>query len=465
VDDESNIRKFLIRSLEREGYEAKSVSSGEEATALLEKERPDLMLLDLCLPDADGMEMLSKLHKRDPELPIIIITAFGEVKLAVEAIKAGASDFVVKPFDFVTIQRSIEKALKLLEMREDLDALKSVWERGQYMGLIGHSPVMKDLFRTLKRIGTSSSTTVLITGETGAGKEVAARAIHQNSDRKGKAFVAVNCATLDDQLLESELFGHTRGAFTDAKTNKPGLFEVADGGTLFLDEIGEMDLRLQAKLLRALEEKTFRRVGGTRDINVDVRLLAATNVHLEERVKEGIFREDLFYRLSVIPVRVPPLRERKGDVLLLADTFLKRYNHEFSRNILGITDEAKEILQIYPWPGNVRELRNVMERMVLLEESNWIGVGSLPVAISRFQRKEYTPRNRGPLEGFRTAKEKMVESFEKSYLEELLAACDGNVTQAARIADMDRSSLQRLFRKYGIVSRSFRKLPESVQAV
>jgi DNA-binding NtrC family response regulator len=457
TDDESNIRKFLAKSLEREGYEARTAATGKEALGALEKERPDLLVLDVQLPDANGMEILADLRRRDPDLPIIIITAYGEIKMAVEAIQAGASDFVVKPFDFDTLHRSIDKALKILDMKENLNALKSVWERGQYMGLIGKSAVMQDLFRTLKRIGTSSSATILVMGETGSGKEVAARAIHENSERKDAPFVAVNCATLDDNLLESELFGHTRGAFTDAKVNKPGLFEVADGGTLFLDEIGEMDLRLQAKLLRALEDKTFRRVGGTRDIHVDVRVIAATNVSLEKKVQEGTFRDDLFYRLSVIPVHVPPLRERGPDVLLLAETFINRYNHEFSRNVLGFTDEAKQALLSYSWPGNVRELRNIIERMLLLEEKEILDFDSLPDAIARSRPRKSVSTGSSPPHPFRKEKEETVRQFERDYLENLLRNCEGNVTRAAEIAEMDRSSLQRLLRKYHLQARFYRK--------
>jgi DNA-binding NtrC family response regulator len=460
VDDEENIRKFLAKSLRREKYDVRLAGSEAEASAVLERERPDLIVLDVRLPDANGMEMLRSLRRRDPDLPIIIITAYGEIKMAVEAMRDGAFDFVTKPFDFNTLHRSIEKAIQIVSMREELTALKSVWERGQYMGLIGQSPVMMDLFRTIERIGTSASTTVLITGETGSGKEVVARAIHEKSDRCDSPFVAINCATLDDHLLESELFGHIRGAFTDAKTNKPGLFEVADRGTIFLDEIGEMDLRLQAKLLRVLEDKTFRRVGGTRDIQVDVRVIAASNVSLEDRVREGRFREDLFYRLSVIPVRVPPLRERGDDVVLLGETFLKRYTHEFSRSILGFTQEAKDALISYRWPGNVRELRNMVERMVLLEEKEVIDLASLPPAMGKVRPQIIDLPEGLSLEPFHSAKNRIIGGFEREYLEALLRASGGNVTQAAAIAEIDRSSLQRLFRKYGLSSQAFRSVPE-----
>jgi DNA-binding NtrC family response regulator len=457
VDDEDNIRKFLAKSLQRTGYEVRLAGTGAEACAILDRERPDLVVLDVRLPDANGLEMLTNLRRRDPDLPVIIITAYGEIRMAVEAMREGAFDFVAKPFDFNTLHRGIEKALQIVSMREELTALKSVWERGQYMGLVGQSPVMKELFRTIERIGTSSSTTVLITGETGSGKEVVARAIHEKSERAEAPFVAVNCATLDDHLLESELFGHIRGAFTDAKSNKPGLFEVADRGTLFLDEIAEMDLRLQAKLLRVLEDKTFRRVGGTRDIQVDVRVIAATNVSLEDRVREGRFREDLFYRLSVIPVRVPPLRERGEDVLLLAEVFLKRYTHEFSRNTLGFSPPAKEALGAYRWPGNVRELRNAVERMVLLEEKDIIEVSSLPIPLAKGRASRPAAGKEAPLEPFNLVKSRLIEEFEKEYLTHLLRLCEGNVTRAADQAELDRSSLQRLFRKHGLSSQSFRK--------
>lgn len=456
VDDEENIRKFLAKSLQREKFEVRAAGNGAEAYHQFEKERPDLVVLDVRLPDTNGIEILRNLRRRDADLPIIIVTAFGEIRLAVEAMREGAFDFVAKPFDFNTLLRSIEKALQILTMKEELTALRSVWERGQYMGLIGQSPIMMDLFRTIERIGKSSSTTILISGETGSGKEVVARAIHEKSERAEAPFVAVNCATLDDHLLESELFGHIRGAFTDAKSNKPGLFEVADHGTLFLDEIAEMDLRLQAKLLRVLEDKTFRRVGGTRDIQVDVRVIAASNVSLMERVRNNRFREDLYYRLSVIPVHVPPLRERGDDVLVLADTFLKRYNHEFSRNIVTFSNDAKEAFLSYHWPGNVRELRNAVERMVLLEDKEIIDKDSLPEGILRARKTravEISGENIGP---FVTTKSQFIDSFEKQYLDSLLRACQGNVTRAATVADMDRSSFQRLLRKHSLSSESYR---------
>ena len=461
IDDEENIRKFLRKTLERAGFETRAAGSASEALSSLERERSDLVVLDVRLPDANGLDLMNDIRRMDPDLPIIIITAHGEIKMAVEAMREGAFDFVAKPFDFETIHRSIEKALQMRAMKEELDALKSAWERGQYMGLVGQSNVMKDLFRTIERIGSSASTTILITGETGSGKEMVARAIYEKSDRGSAPFVAINCATLDGHLLESELFGHVRGAFTDAKANKPGLFEVADGGTLFLDEIGVMDQRLQAKLLRVLEDKTFRRVGGTRDIQVDVRVIAATNVSIEKRVSDGEFREDLFYRLSVIPIAVPPLRERGEDVMLLAETFLKRYTHEFSRKVLGFTDQAEEALLAYHWPGNVRELRNVLERTILLEDKEVIDVSSLPVAIG----KASPPRDSFPrgffVEPFKKAKTRVVGHFEREYLEKLLDYCEGNVTQAAAVADMDRSSLQRLFRKHGVLSRNYCKSLES----
>lgn len=457
VDDEENIRKFLAKSLQREKFEVRVAGNGAEAFHQFEKERPDLVVLDVRLPDTNGIEILRNLRRRDPDLPIIIVTAFGEIRMAVEAMREGAFDFVAKPFDFNTLLRSIEKALQILSMKEELTALRSVWERGQYMGLIGQSAVMMDLFRTIERIGKSSSTTILISGETGSGKEVVARTIHEKSERADAPFVAVNCATLDDHLLESELFGHIRGAFTDAKTNKPGLFEVADHGTLFLDEIAEMDLRLQAKLLRVLEDKTFRRVGGTRDIQVDVRVVAASNVSLMERVRNNRFREDLFYRLSVIPVHVPPLRERGDDVMVLADTFLKRYNHEFSRNIVAFSKEVQEAFLAYHWPGNVRELRNAVERMVLLEDKGIIDKDALPEGMLRANKRQTVNIKEEAIRPFTETKTHFIDSFEKQYLDTLLKACQGNVTRAATVAEMDRSSFQRLLRKHNLYSDSYRR--------
>ncbi len=455
VDDEENIRKFLPRSFAREGHDVLAAGSAGEAREVIAQHGvPDAVILDVRLPDASGLDLLRELKQSHGELIVIMITAFGEVEDSVNAIKNGAYDYVQKPFDFAEINRRVKNALEKLDLRDQVERLQAGSGPG-YAGLIGESPSMREVVRVIERVAQSATTTVLITGETGTGKELVARAVHDRSSRGKGPFLAVNCTTLSENLLESELFGHERGAFTDAKTTKHGLFEVARGGTVFLDEISEMDVKLQSRILRVLENRTFRMVGGTKDIATDVRIVAATNRALEELVKSGQFREDLYFRLRVVPIHVPPLRERGNDILLLAQFFLHKFTRELSRKVKGFTDTAREALLRYPWPGNVRELRNAVEHSVLLTDAEEIGVADLNPEIAR-DTGGLPPLPAEDLPIFRDAKEAALSRFEQKYLVDILAHHRGNVSRAAAAAGLDRSSLQRLLRKHNIQSDEFR---------
>ncbi len=454
---------WLREELRSWGLLVRSANSVDQLRTSVSTEPTDIVLLDTALSPDGWPELLDELHQVRHALAIVVASASPDVRTAVEAMRRGAFDYVQKPYDLSELQVILNRAVGLAKMHRELEALR----RGQVKcaGLLGVSPAMAQVFAVVEKIARSPYTTVLITGESGTGKELVARAIHNASEGVSGPFVAISCTAFQETLLESELFGHERGAFTDARERKLGLFEVADGGTLFLDEIGDMDLKVQGKLLRALEEKAIRRVGGTQAIRINVRVIAATNRDLEHLVREGRFREDLYYRLRVVPIHLPPLRERVEDIPLLANEFLREFATQFGKAMQGFTPQAMEVLTSYPWPGNVRELRNVIERIVLLEECQWIDVPNLPRELlahtGHASPREPLP---GPLSDqalwrlpYREAKGRIIEDFERRYLIGLLHAHQGNVTRAAAAAGIPRGSLQRLLRKHGLRSETFRR--------
>jgi DNA-binding NtrC family response regulator len=440
VDDEPLVRWSLRERLAADGHAIVEAGTAAEALAQLTSDI-DLALLDFRLPDQDGLAVLRQIKERAPDTLVILMTAFSTVENAVEAMKLGAYHYVNKPFNLDEVAILVTQALETSQLRREIRALRSGQGREySFDAIIGASPAMQQVKSLLARIAASRASTVLLTGETGTGKDLAAKAIHFNSDRAARAFVNITCSALPEQLLESELFGHERGAFTDARQQKRGLFESADGGTVFLDEIGEMTGALQAKLLRFLEEKTFKRVGGLTDIRVDVRVIAATNRDLEHEVIEGKFREDLFYRLQVMPVRLPPLRERRGDIPLLAAYYIDRYNREFRKRVRGLTPAAATLLDQYQWPGNVRELRNAIERAMLLVDRPLLE----PDDFTTLTRTVAATQFKLPPEGL------SLEEVERQLLVQALERAGGNQTQAAQLLGINRDQVRYRIEKFGL---------------
>jgi DNA-binding NtrC family response regulator len=373
IDDQESLRHFLERAMSDAGHDVRSAGTGQDALRLFHEQAPDLVLTDLKLPDISGIELLTRFKSETPEMPVILMTAFGEIRNAVEAMKHGAYDYLTKPVNLEQVTLVVDKALESARMWRELEHHRRQERERFFREFVrGTAPSILQVYDTIEKVAGSETTTVLITGESGTGKQVVAKLLHAQSPRADKPFLEINCAAIPSELLESELFGHERGAFTDARTQKQGLMEMADGGTLFLDEVGEMTLKLQAKLLTVLENRSFRRVGGTRDIKVSVRIVGATNQDLEELVRKGAFREDLYYRLMVVPVRMPALRERREDIPLLARQFILEFAKSFHKGFRRIAPEAERKMVEYPWPGNIRELRNVCERTVLLEDGETV---------------------------------------------------------------------------------------------
>jgi len=466
VDDEELLVKSCSRLLEQEGYQVVTAYRGRDALELARRHHPDIVLADLMLPDMDGMELLREVRQLDRQTLVIMITGFATVDSSIEAIRAGAYDYIPKPFTATQLQILVGRAANQVRLVRDNERLRGeLRERYSLENIIGVSEAMQRVFALVLRVA-STDASVFISGESGTGKELIARSIHQHSPRAEQPFVAVNCAAFPENLLESELFGHEKGAFTGALTQKRGLMEVASGGTFFLDEICEMDLELQAKLLRVLQERKIRRVGGEVEIPIDIRVIAATNRDPEEAVEEGVLRRDLYFRLNVVPIRVPPLRARREDIPLLAEHFLRRYAEKYGRDgatPLRLSPDAMRALMAHSWPGNVRELQNLMERIVSLAvPGQEITAADLPDKLSSLG----TPASPAVDidQPFHEAKEKAIEAFERAYLEALLARHGGNISEAARHAGIDRKTIHRMLKKYDLQVRLERALagPASV---
>ena len=452
VDDEEIVRESCIKILSSErSYRLLSVASAEEALSVFEEEEIDLIITDLKLPDMDGIELLKVVRERDPNIEVIMITGYGTVDTAVQAMKLGAYDYIEKPFRPDELLALAMRALEKKRLREENLQLRRQLPVQYIRNIIGQSKEMERVFELISSVAPTSST-VLITGESGTGKELVARAIHYNSPRRDGPFVVVDCGTLPDELIESELFGHRRGAFTGAVEDKKGLIEEADGGTLFLDEIGNLPLPLQTRLLRVLQEKEFRPLGGKRSKRIDVRFIAATNRDLKEMVREGSFREDLYYRLNIFPIRMPPLRERRDDIPLLAYHFLKRYSQELGKEVSGITAEAMKILIDYEWPGNVRELENTIQRAILITKGNTIRADDL--GFIEPSRQVHIPRTFEELKTLkRELRERSVEEVEREFVLEALRRNEWNVSRAARDVGMLRPNFHALMKKYSIARK------------
>ncbi len=452
IDDEKLIRWTLEQHLVKEGYDVSTAESAEKGLELITEDAPDLILLDNRLPEMSGLELLEKLNVPERGLMVIMITAYGMVETAVKAMKHGAYDYISKPFNLEEITFVIKKALEAGSLRTQVKRLRQE-SSGTVDTIIGECDEMEKLKNLIRKIAKSDATTVLIQGESGTGKELVAKALHYTSARAEKPFMAINCAALPVTLLESEMMGHEKGAFTDAKASKKGLFELADGGTVFLDEIGDMHMSMQAKLLRMLEEKTFKRVGGVKDIKVDVRVVSATNQELVKAMNEGQFRKDLYYRLQVVPIFLPSLRERGRDILLLANHFIEYFNRECHKNVRGISKEAEQILLSHYWPGNVRELKNVIERAMILDIDNEI----LPEHLSRDileARSAASAPSTTPvsLDGFVIPDTGLsIEDVENALVHKALDIAGGNQTKAAQLLKMPRDAFRRRMKRFGII--------------
>jgi two-component system response regulator AtoC len=464
VDDELNLRRVLRAQLERDGCDVHTAEDGEQALSLLRENHIDLVITDLRMPKLDGMELLRRVAAMEDAPPVVMITAHGTVDTAVEALKTGAFDYITKPFDQDDVRTIVRKALRTQDL-SSAEATRPVPggpESGRY-GIIGQSAGLLELYAVLDRVA-DTPTTVLVTGESGTGKELVARALHENSSRRDKPFIKVNCAAIPRDLMESELFGYERGAFTGAVGSKPGRFELASGGTLFLDEIGSIPVEMQVKLLRALQESEFERVGGVKTIRVDVRLVAATNSDLKKEIAAGAFREDLYYRLNVVPMRLPALRERREDIPLLVQHFVRKFDARLHKNVTSIEPEALEVLSNHPWPGNIRELENVIERAVLFCDGAALRTADLPSDLVRTPEPpavtQTTPRTIPPgpsvSDGLKEQVKAAMSRLERELIVKALEQTGGNVTHAARLLKISRKGLQLKMKELGLRERDER---------
>ncbi|MCA9744171.1 sigma-54-dependent Fis family transcriptional regulator [candidate division KSB1 bacterium] len=444
VDDDKNIGKMIEINLRKaKEYQVDTATSGEACLKILSDTLPDLVLLDIQMPGIDGIETLKRIRDFEPRIPVVMMSAHATIEKAVESMKLGAYDFITKPFASDRLLVTVKNALMTSSLKREIAELRSeLKNRFNFANIVGQSGRMQEVFRSIEKI-IDSNVTVLIQGESGTGKELIARAIHYHSRmRNNKQFVAVNCSALPDSLLESELFGHEKGAFTGASGRRIGKFEVANGGTIFLDEIGLMSQMTQAKLLRVLQEREFERVGGNELVKVDVRVISATNVDLEEAVKNGTFREDLFYRISVFPIRLPSLRERREDIPLLAAHFLEKYCNQESKQIEGIAPDALELLMAYGWPGNVRELENAIERATLLASTSEITPKDLPNSVRAIGEKKIYEKD--------ATLSSWIEKLEEDALRQALLECEGNISKTAKKLGIGRATIYRKAKKYGL---------------
>ena len=469
VDDEPLVRRSRARALADQGFDVVAAATIAEAEALFEAQRPPVVVLDVKLPDGSGLDLLPRLCSADPAVRVVVVTAFGETAEAVRAMKLGAADFLKKPYDLEELIHAVRNAAESHARDRQLKGYRKRDEsRYAHSQMIGRCAAMLAVQELVRKVARSDTTTVLVTGESGTGKELVARAIHFQSSRRDAPLMEVNCSTFHDTLLENELFGHEKGAFTGAGALKRGLVELCDGGTLFLDEVGEMAPLVQAKLLRFIDHKIFKRVGGTVDLAVDIRLVAATNADLEQRIADDLLRRDLFFRLKVVAIHLPPLRERGEDVLLLAEAFMQRFSLEFRKNFQRVTSDAASLLLAYAWPGNVRELKNLIERVVLLEEGPDLDVRHLPPEFRRPSRRSRGVEPAGGA-GARGLPQAAVEhclanvtageipslrDIEDAYIVRVLAACDGNRSEAARRLRLSRQGLLDRLRRMNPVSEA-----------
>jgi DNA-binding NtrC family response regulator len=448
VDDDEVMRETLSDVLRKKGYEVFVASSGNDALSAIRKNIIDLIVLDMRLPDLDGLEVLKRVKEFDTEILVIMMTAYSDVQTAVSAMKSGAYHYINKPFELEELKLLIEKGLETKSLINEVRRLRRQ-QKGDYQNIHiqGTSPQIQSVRELIAMISKTQKTSVLIQGESGTGKELAANAVHYSSKRSPRALMKINCSAIPDSLLESELFGHERGAFTDAKTTKKGLFELADGGTVFLDEIGDMKPFLQSKILRFLETQSFMRVGGEREIKVDVRIIAATNKDLESLVREGLFRKDLYYRLKVVVIEMPPLRERPEDILLLSNLFIEENNREHGKEVKGFAPETRQFMTQYHWPGNVRELRNVVERAMILSEHNLIDQEQLPFELRSNEKQEWVTQNPNPVE---FTEDMSLDAVEKIHISRVLKKLDWNKSRTAKVLGVSRATLREKIRRYSL---------------
>ncbi|MFQ5840160.1 MAG: sigma-54-dependent transcriptional regulator [Candidatus Methylomirabilales bacterium] len=452
IDDEPDMLESCARILRRLGHDVRTAATGPEGLDLVKADPPAVVLTDLRMSEMDGLQVLQEVKRIDPEIVVLVFTAFATIENAVEAVKAGAFDYIPKPFTVEQLEVAVGRAFEQRSLREENRRLRDqLADTYKFENIVGRSLPMLEVYELIKKVARSDAN-ILIVGESGTGKELVARSLHVNSWRSVYPFVPVDCASLPEHLLESELFGHEKGAFTGAYAARAGLFEVGNRGTVFLDEVGELPLNLQVKLLRVLQERQVRRVGGNRLVDVDVRVISASNRDLKALMADGHFREDLFYRLHVIGIELPPLRERSGDIPLLAQHFLKHYVKREQRRMKGITDEAMGLLERYHWPGNVRELQNVIERAVVLIEGEYVTARELP---EHLREKAEGGEDISVSElSLKAAKQRAVQSFERAYLTRVLGIHGGNISKAARAAGVDRKTIHRLLRKHKLSARS-----------